>query len=230
MRAKSDKVVRIKLIVLLAFVCLIVAAFWKVNVGEQKVGAQEKPPANTATPAPTAAPAAPVVEEAPKLEGCLKCHNNIEPMHRYNATGDVFDTLKEGKDAQGMTCTACHGGNPAAITAKEAHVQPRFPKEWGCKNGGDCSSRNPERTNSLIARESREFVRFINPGDFRVVAQSCGECHSDQNKKVSEGMMAHGAMLWGAALYNNGGFHIKDAAVWRELQRGRQTANSFPKP
>ena len=22
--------------------------------------------------------------------------------------------------------------------------------------------------------------------------------------------MAHGAMLWGAALYNNGGFHIKD--------------------
>ena len=110
----------------------------------------------------------------------------------------------------GLTCTSCHGGNPAATTAKEAHVQPKFPREWGCKNG-ECSSRNPERSNTLLAKESREFVRFINPGDFRVVAQSCGECHADENTRVSRSMMAHGSMLWGAALYNNGGFHVKDA-------------------
>ncbi|MEQ1604102.1 MAG: hypothetical protein ABL999_04470 [Pyrinomonadaceae bacterium] len=212
MRAKSDMVVRIKLIVLLAFTCLLIAAFWKVNsFAGQIVSAQAPPPANAATPTPVpVATAAPVVEAAPKLEGCIKCHNNIEPMHRYNATGDVFDTIKEGKDAQGLTCTACHGGNPASVIQKEAHVQPKFPKEWGCKNG-DCSSKNPERTNALIAKESREFVRFVNPGDFRVIQQSCGECHADQNRNVSQGNMAHGAMLWGAALYNNGGFHIKDA-------------------
>ena len=211
MRAKSDRVVRIKLIVLFAFACLLIAAGWKVNsLAELKVSAQEKPPANAASPAPVpAATAAPAVEAVPKLEGCIKCHNNIEPMHRYNATGDVFDTIKEGKDAQGLTCTACHGGNPASTIQKEAHVQPKFPKEWGCKNG-DCSSKNPERTNALIAKESREFVRFVNPGDFRVIQQSCGECHADQNRNVSQGSMAHGAMLWGAALYNNGGFHIKD--------------------
>ena len=62
------------------------------------------------------------------MEGCLKCHNNIEPMHRYNARGDVFDKLDGGKDAQGLSCTACHGGNPAAITQKDAHVQPKFPE------------------------------------------------------------------------------------------------------
>ena len=50
----------------------------------------------------------------------------------------------------------------------------------------------------------------MNPGDFRVFKQTCGECHADENQTVSRSMMAHGAMLWGAALYNNGGFHIKD--------------------
>ena len=131
-------------------------------------------------------------------------------MHRYNAAGDVYDELNEGKDAQGLSCTACHGGNPAATTQREAHVQPRFPREWDCKEG-NCSSRNPERTNTLLLKESAQFVRFINPGDFRVVAQACGECHSDENQKVPRSMMAHGAMLWGAALYNNASFPIKDS-------------------
>lgn len=144
-----------------------------------------------------------------QTESCLKCHNNIEPMHRYNARGDVFDKLVEGKDAQGLSCTSCHGGNPAATTQAQAHVQPKFPKEWGCKNG-ECSSKTPERTNTLLAKESREFVRFMNPGDFRVLTQTCGECHADENKAASRSMMAHGAMLWGAALYNNGAYPLKD--------------------
>ena len=216
MKARSNMVVRIKLIVLLTFVCLLAAAIWRVDqFAERTANAQvTPPPANTsatpaAAPAPTVAPAA--QPEAPKVEGCLKCHGNIEPMHRYNATGDALDKLVDGKDAQGLTCTSCHGGNPATIIKKDAHVQPRYPKEWGCKQNGDCSSRNPERTNTLIAKESNAFVRFVNPGDFRVIGQSCGECHADQNRNVSQGMMAHGSMLWGAALYNNGGLNLKDA-------------------
>lgn len=230
MATKYNMVVRIKLIVLFGFVCLLIAAFWKGELLTDKtVNAQEKPRASdTVTQSQVTAPAA-IQSDGPKLEGCVKCHNNIEPMHRYNAKGDVLDTLDEGKDAQGLTCTSCHGGNPAAVTQKDAHVQPKFPKEWGCKNG-ECSSRNPERTNTLIARESREFVRFINPGDFRVVSQSCGECHTDQNKKVSRGMMAHGAMLWGAALYNNGGFPIKDAHFGESYSEDGQPRALFQSP
>src|SRR5213078_948549 len=58
-----------------------------------------------------------------------------------------------------------------------------------------------------------EFVRFINPGDLRVTRQTCGssDCHSAETSAVSRSMMTHGAMLWGAALYNNGGFPIKDS-------------------
>ena len=94
---------------------------------------------------------------------------------------------------------------------RAAHVQPRFPKEW--RREGKYSGANPERTNTLLARESVEFVRFINPGDLRVAQQTCGNsgCHALESKNVARSMMAHGAMLWGAALYNNGGFPLKDA-------------------
>ena len=215
MAVRANTNVRIKLIVLLVFGFFLAAALWKDQTLAKKNDATAaKSAPQTTQPAPEQSeqnyPAETSAVDEPTIEGCAKCHDNIEPMHRYNNKGDVFDKLDEGKDAQGLTCTSCHGGNPAATTQKDAHVQPKFPKEWGCKDG-ECSSRNPERTNTLLAKETREFVRFVNPGDFRVISQSCGQCHTDEGEKVSRSMMAHGSMLWGAALYNNGGFHIKDA-------------------
>src|SRR6476619_6780284 len=65
----------------------------------------------------------------PKLEGCVSCHGAIEPMHKYGTT-DTFEKLKDGKDAVGLSCTACHGGNPASEVKDEAHVKPKFPREW----------------------------------------------------------------------------------------------------
>jgi hypothetical protein len=144
----------------------------------------------------------------PALEGCLKCHNLIEPMHKFGTKG-TLDKLDNGTDAMGLKCTECHGGNPVATTKEEAHVRPRFPQAW-MRNG---KFRIPENSGPLLARESLEFVRFLNPGDLRVAAKTCGsaECHSVQTNAVSKSMMTHGAMLWGAALYNNGGFPIKDS-------------------
>ncbi len=146
--------------------------------------------------------------QAATLEGCLKCHDKIEPMHRFGPTA-TLDKLDNGKDALGLTCTACHGGNPVATTKEDAHVQPRFPNEWMRKG----KFHVPERSGPLLARESLEFVRFINPGDLRIAEKTCGssDCHSSETAAVGKSMMRHGAMLWGAALYNNGGFPIKDA-------------------
>ncbi|HET8781790.1 MAG TPA: hypothetical protein VFM63_05210, partial [Pyrinomonadaceae bacterium] len=129
----------------------------------------------------------------PKVEGCVSCHGLIEPMHKYGPT-DTLDKLKDGKDAVGLSCTACHGGNPASKLKEEAHVRPTFSS----------------RANAFWNRESWEFVRFINPGDLRVAAKTCGSCHEIESKNVPRSMMTHGAMLWGAALYNNGSFHLKD--------------------
>jgi hypothetical protein len=155
-----------------------------------------------------------------RFEGCVTCHGLIEPMHKYGTT-ETLDKLKGDKDAVGLTCTGCHGGNPVPRKNEnaqdneriknEAHVRARFPNEW--KRDGKYTGANPERTNTLLARESWEFVRFINPGDLRVAAKTCGSggCHEIEAKNVARSMMSHGAMLWGAALYNNGGFPLKDA-------------------
>ncbi len=145
-----------------------------------------------------------------KTEGCVQCHGLIEPMHKYGTT-ETLEKLKDGKDAVGLTCTACHGGNPVSRVKEEAHVQPKFPREW--RRDGKYTGANPERTNTLLARESWEFVRFVNPGDLRVAGKTCAgsACHEVESKNVARSMMTHGAMLWGAALYNNGSFHLKDA-------------------
>src|SRR6266702_7410955 len=122
----------------------------------------------------------------PPLEGCLKCHDQIEPMHRFGPTA-TLDKLDNGKDALGLTCTACHGGNPIAMTKEDAHVRPRFPREWQ----RDGKFRIPERSGPLLEKESVEFVRFINPGDLRIAGKTCGssDCHSTQSNGVAKSMM-----------------------------------------
>lgn len=173
-------------------------------------------PANQ-DPPPTPAVQTPVA--AVKLEGCVSCHGQIEPMHKYGPT-EALESLKDGKDGVGLTCTGCHGGNPVPgkngddskqyeSAKREAHVRARFPDEW--ERDGKYTGANPERSSNLILRESWEFVRFVNPGDIRVAARSCGGgggCHDVEAKNVSVSMMAHGAMLWGAALYNLSLIHI----------------------
>jgi hypothetical protein len=129
--------------------------------------------------------------------GCNDCHTGIEDMH-----GGVVN----------IGCIDCHGGD-AAIRAqgmekgsaayddakKKAHIQPRFPESWK-------TSANPERPYDLTLQESAEFIRFVNPGDLRVAHLSCGAsgCHTGDVHDVNSSMMTTGAMLWGAALYNNG--------------------------
>src|SRR6476620_4991644 len=178
----------------------------------------------------------------PKFEGCVSCHGQIEPMHKYGTT-ETLDALKYGKDAVGLTCTGCHGGNPVPRKTgddarsiqqikNEAHVRARFPNQW--QREGKYTGANPERTNTLLARESWEFARFINPGDLRVAAKTCGgsACHALESKNVARSMMTHGAMLWGAALYNNGGFPIKDVQYGESYSENGtpQTLIQEPKP
>src|SRR5260370_838456 len=118
-----------------------------------------------------------------------------------------------------LGCTDCHGGNPTPQppagakpgdppyeqAKKQAHPQPRIPSMWR-------SSANPVRPYTGWLRESRAYIQFVNPGDLRVAAQTCGSvgCHPKEVFAVRTSMMTHGAMLWGAALYNNGAYVYKD--------------------
>lgn len=135
-----------------------------------------------------------------KSSGCVSCHTDSDA-----ATMHVSRSVVLG-------CTDCHGGDPQVFvphgapsaTAYEnardrAHVPPRYPASWHYP-----SSANPERSYTLLNRESREFVRFVNPSDYRVAEQACGACHQPIIDANIRSMMATGAMLWGGAAYNNG--------------------------
>lgn len=125
-----------------------------------------------------------------KSAGCLHCHQGIEEMH---ASPNVV-----------LGCTDCHGGNPTpGLEMRKAHVAPRNPVFWE-------SSANPSDSSVLLNHESPEFIRFVNPADLRVASQACGLCHQRTIDHVGHSMMNHGAMLWGAALYNNGATPFKN--------------------
>ncbi len=128
-----------------------------------------------------------------KSAGCLSsgCHENAEPMHDEA-------TVRLG-------CTDCHGGNAQTNDKNRAHVAPLNPRLFA-------STANPEVIGADWLRESAQFVRFVNPGDLRVLDRTCGSagCHVEESYQVRKSMMTHGGFLWGAALYNNGAYPLKD--------------------
>jgi LVIVD repeat len=151
------------------------------------------------------APAAPQSQDPEAAEaksaGCVSCHTDSDEK-----------TMHPGQ-AVVLGCTDCHGGNaavrgdaslaqadPRYVAARDkAHVLPLYPKAWGWP-----SSANPKRSYTLLNRESPEFVRFVNPSDYRVARESCGACHIETVEAAERSLMATGAMFWGAAAYNNG--------------------------
>ena len=166
----------------------------------------------SASGAATAADAGPSVQAQADVDrksaGCISCHTPMDEPTMH-ATGTVR-----------LGCTDCHGGDAGAATApgaslgspeyqrvkKEAHVKPRLAR---FRN----TSKVPERAYTNWLQESAAYVRFVNPGDLRVAAETCGAagCHPREVRSVSTSMMNHSGFLWGAALYNNGAYPLKDA-------------------
>ncbi|HEY0548986.1 MAG TPA: hypothetical protein VGF13_05255, partial [Verrucomicrobiae bacterium] len=127
-----------------------------------------------------------------KSVGCLECHKGIDRLSMHLSDNVV------------LGCTDCHGGDSTpGLTMRKAHVEPRNKTFWE-------SSANPSDSSILLNYESPEFVQFVNPGDLRVAEQACGKCHASEVGRTHNSMMRHGAMLWGAALYNNGAFPLKN--------------------
>ena len=168
----------------------------------QKVWAQDEHPVARHYPqAPPAPQSQSEAQAAAKSSGCISCHT-----HSDAASMHVSPAVRLG-------CTDCHGGNaairgdatlaptaPAYVAAREAaHVLPRYPKGWNYP-----SSANPKRGYALLNKEAPEYIRFVNPGDYRVARSACGACHLPQIEAGERSLMATGAMLWGGAAYNNG--------------------------
>ena len=175
----------------------------------------------------TQEPPAPPAASAVPVSGCVSCHLQTDSASAHEST------------AVRIGCTDCHGGNGSISVAdgtaagsseyrkaqKNAHVQPRHSGWWP-------TSGNPVRSAAIWEKESREFVRFVNPGDLRVAAESCGteKCHPKQVRDVSNSMMRHGGMLWGSALYNNGAYPLKNTAFGEFYMPDGSAAMAFTRP
>ena len=136
-----------------------------------------------------------------KSDGCISCHTDSDALSMHD------------NPAVNLGCTDCHGGNSQVFVEQgvakgtdgydtaldNAHVQPRYPESWHYPH-----SANPENSYTLLNRESPEFIRFINPSDYRVAEKACGACHLSELRAAERSLMSTGAMLWGGASYNNG--------------------------
>ena len=189
------------------FICAALSAFGP----PAKTAAAEHTPETSAQAGveETASGLGDSIEEAQqKSVGCVSCHNPMD-----SATMHTTGTVRLG-------CTDCHGGNaeialPAGVAPaspqyqdliRQAHPRPRFAENAR-------TSANPVRAYTNWLKEDADYIKFVNPGDLRVAKQTCGRsgCHTSEVQRVRTSMMTHGAMLWEAALYNNGAIPLKNA-------------------
>ncbi len=159
-------------------------------------------------------PAAPAnqsaAEVAGKSDGCASCHEKND-----------FPTMHSNPGVK-IGCTDCHGGDASVAMVgpldresqeyreltDKAHVLPTYPEAWNFP-----SSANPERTYTLLNAESNEFIRFVNPSDYRTADLACGACHQDIIEAQKRSLHSTGAMLFGGASYNNGILPFKNYII-----------------
>jgi hypothetical protein len=164
-----------------------------------------------------------------KGAGCRDCHGTVdEPTMHATATVRLGCTDCHGGDATARIAGGTPRSAPEYDAAKlRAHPKPRFARNAG-------SSANQVRAYTSWLGEDTDYIRFVNPGDLRVAAVTCGSagCHTAEVRKVSSSMMTHGAMLWGAALYNNGSFPAKNPHFGESYDSGGapQRLQTFPVP
>lgn len=166
------------------------------------------------------APPAPSVQTLEQMTrkniGCVSCHTESDQKTMHSSS------------AVNLACVDCHGGdgsisidagigrdNPHYTELRDAaHVLPLYPGETDFP-----SSRNPERSYTLLNHESPEYVRFINPSDYRIADEACGACHQAIINAAKTSLHATGAMFWGGAAYNNGILPFKNYILGESYDR-----------
>ncbi len=129
------------------------------------------------------------------LADCLSCHKGIENIKDPNSPMMKQIAALSKSMGDKNNCVFCHGGNPKATTAKEAHVPPK-------NHPGGLKVFAPD------------------PGSRYVVKNTCGMCHMDTVKNLEKSLMtteagkiqgnliAFGVQKERKAMYGN--FDVKD--------------------
>jgi hypothetical protein len=144
----------------------------------------------------------------------MQCHNGSGDN---NYAGPGIENPHPFPAAPNLTCTTCHGGNPAGQTVETAHIPP--PPEIGDREFQEDNDRAffnrttlagidkfPNYTVNGKTYTGIDYLQFINPGDLRVVTQgrSCGLCHDNHADAVSMTPLATQVGIFSGAMYAAG--------------------------
>ncbi|MSP50903.1 MAG: hypothetical protein EXQ91_00690 [Alphaproteobacteria bacterium] len=165
--------------------------------------------------------------------GCVDCHGGDAAVRKPE--GSKYDRTyakekkalhhddehgKGGEEERHGAIDPLLFGDAAYVAAmQKAHVMPRMPNTWGYPR-----SRNPERAYTLFNKEAPEYIRFVNPSDYRIAREACGACHLPIIQAAERHLMSTGAMLFGGGAYNNGILPFKNYLLGEAYTRDGQPA------
>ncbi len=130
--------------------------------------------------------------------GCLSCHRPLKANGRAHGIERAHPLVK-GRE---LTCVMCHGGDAKARKQSKAHVSP----------GRNATAFLRNLTIGELDSVDKAYLRFVNPGDFRVAKDTCGrsDCHQSIFDKIKTNPMSTfsgelGVARYRAGIQNSGG-------------------------
>ncbi|NJN14678.1 MAG: hypothetical protein HC813_03445, partial [Planctomycetes bacterium] len=149
-----------------------------------------------------------------EVESCMLCHNGSKLA---NYAGPGLENPHPFGDADELTCTECHGGNPDGEGKEDSHVPP--PPEIGDRQFQEENALAFFNRRTLAGIDKFEdyvvdgvryaaldWLQFVNPGDLRVVTQgkSCGKCHAGHAESVANSPLATETGVFSGAMFQAG--------------------------
>ncbi len=140
-----------------------------------------------------AAACGPKVEERVlHRSNCLVCHTPLDDE-------GVAHGIEDAHPWAPLTCVQCHGGNDRLCDGELTEVdgEPQCDGQWSYDQEAAHVSPGdgPRYIKNLSSRELDEldpaYVQFINPGDFRVLDNTCKPCHAKESDIVQRSTRAH---------------------------------------
>ena len=137
---------------------------------------------------------------------------NCEVCHQPRDETGTPHGIEEAHPWAEVSCVGCHGGQDRVCdgTIEGPESDPKCSTGWvyDMERAHVSPAYGPTRLRQLRSGELDEvdpaYLRFINPGDYRVVDQTCGPCHEAQSALAKTSSMAHGAGELAAARYRAG--------------------------
>jgi len=121
-------------------------------------------------------PGCPTYGPGGEKDACVTCHEGIEQAH---------------PEIPAERCSLCHGGDPTRLNKELAHVP--IPEDWADIRGPGLPPSPPGFIRDFAPDQldaiDPAYLQFINPGDMRVLEETCAKCHPEHAANMPNSVM-----------------------------------------